>query len=200
MPRYRYVEASGCILPACGACLGIHAIGNVLVTRWTQLRSRQPAKTWGQVHHALPRPRTAGLSIGLAGEFGGCRNLCLNSRARCGNPVRFGFLRDDLPWEWLEIPRFLITGVGADIGRIRRIRKSLRSRGIAEILRFDGVRRGVPERAMGGEHRVVSGGRLYSGGCRVRRVDMLGWRLKGFGGNGDCRPIRESERLPAYEA
>lgn len=52
----------------------------------------------------------------------------------------------------------------------------------------------------GGEHRVVSGGRLYSGGCRVRRVDMLGWRLKGFGGNGDCRPIRESERLPAYEA
>lgn len=85
-------------------------------------------------------------------------------------------------------------------GRIRRIRKSLRSRGIAEILRFDGVRRGVPERAMGGEHRVVSGGRLYSGGCRVRRVDMLGWRLKGFGGNGDCRPIRESERLPAYEA
>jgi hypothetical protein len=24
--------------------------------------------------------------------------------------------------------------------------------------------------------------------------------LKGFGGNGDCRPIRESERLPAYEA
>ena len=73
------------------------------------------------------------------------------------------------------IPRFLITGVGADIGRIRRIRKSLRSRGIAEILRFDGVRRGVPERAMGGEHRVVSGGRLYSGGCRVRRVDMLGW-------------------------
>lgn len=98
------------------------------------------------------------------------------------------------------IPRFLITGVGADIGRIRRIRKSLRSRGIAEILRFDGVRRGMPERAMGGEHRVVSGGRLYSGGCRVRRVDMLGWRLKGFGGNGDCRPIRESERLPAYEA
>ena len=53
---------------------------------------------------------------------------------------------------------------------------------------------------MEGEHRVVSGGRLYSGGCRVRRVDMLGWRLKGFGGNGDCRPIRESERLPAYEA
>jgi len=52
----------------------------------------------------------------------------------------------------------------------------------------------------GGEHQVVSGGQLYSGGCRVRRVDMLGWRLKGFGGNGDCRPIRESERLPTYEA
>lgn len=59
------------------------------------------------------------------------------------------------------IPRFLITGVGADIGRIRRIRKSLRSRGIAEILRFDGVRRGVPERAMGG----VSTGLCLAGGC-----------------------------------
>ena len=58
------------------------------------------------------------------------------------------------------IPRFLITGVGADIGRIRRIRKSLRSRGIAEILRFDGVRRGVPERAMG-----VSTGLCLAGGC-----------------------------------
>lgn len=65
-----------------------------------------------------------------------------------------------------------------------------------EILRFGGVCRSV----RWGVHRVVSGGRLYSGGCRVRRVDMLGWRLKGFGGNGDCRPIRESERLPAYEA
>lgn len=47
---------------------------------------------------------------------------------------------------------------------------------------------------------ATPGGSQYSGGCRVRRVDMLGWRLKGFGGNGDCRPIRESERLPAYEA
>ena len=58
VPRYRYVEASGCILPACGACLGIHAIGNVLVMRWAQLRSRQPAKTWGKFtmpYHAHAR-------------------------------------------------------------------------------------------------------------------------------------------------
>lgn len=59
------------------------------------------------------------------------------------------------------IPRFLITGGGADIGRIRRIRKSLRSRGIAEILRFGGVRRGVPECcAMG-----VNTGLCLAGGC-----------------------------------
>lgn len=40
------------------ACLGIHAIGNVLVMRWAQLRSRQPAKTWDKFtmpYHAHAR-------------------------------------------------------------------------------------------------------------------------------------------------
>lgn len=48
-------------------------------------------------------------------------------------------------------------------GRIRRIRKSLRSRGIAEILRFGGVRRGAAGRA--GACDGGSTGLCLAGGC-----------------------------------